>query len=229
MINHNHSEQRRHTRPQRMTRKNHIIIRSILNPEALQRLGLLIQQPNGRFQKAVMNKPTIEHLHPQSIIQQQLVITLLHQIKTANGENNLAMVVVDVDYVGRSPTQCLLVSDALDEPLGVGAVAPRGEELGVLKIGFVDGEDQAADSRDGLEIVDSGGGPWDAVVGADVSAALPCPAQATQHDDALDSAGEGHWREIEIEIQMGIAGTQRNRGNWGEEEEIAAIVSSDSE
>ena len=93
---------------------------------------------------------------------------------------------VGVDEVRRRAAERVVVGGAFDDPVGVEAVAAGGLVVGWgAEIGLVDGEDEAAQTGDGLELVGGGGGPRGAVVGADVGAALPQPPRATQHEHAL--------------------------------------------
>lgn len=104
------------------------------------------------------------------------------------------MVMVDVDDVGRGLAEGLLVGDALDDPVGLKAVAAGGGELRMAEIGLVHREDEAADAGDGLELVRGRGGPRGAVIGADVGATLPEPPGEAQDHHALHAAGDRHGR-----------------------------------
>lgn len=140
-----------------------------------------------------MHVTAVEHLLPQPIVEQQLVIALAEEIEAADGHDDLAIFVIGVDQVGRGVAERVVVGNALDDPIGVEAVAAGGGVLGGEQIGLVDGEDEAAEAGDGGELVGGGGGPALAVVGADVGAALPCPAEAAQNDDAFDAASYRHF------------------------------------
>lgn len=180
MIHHQHRQQRNHTRTQRVPHKHHPILRTVLQPQPLQRLRFPVQQPNRRFQQPVMNVASIEHLLPELVIHEELVVTLLRQVEAAHGQHDLAVVVVGVDEVGRRVALGVLVGGAFDDPVGVEVVAGGGG-LGVgwvVEVGFVDGEDEAAEAGDGFELVGGGGGPGGAVVGAYVGATFPEPACA---------------------------------------------------
>lgn len=66
------------------------------------------------------------------------------------------------------------VSDALDDPIGIYVVAVRGYVVvWVVEVGFVDGEDESADTWDRFEFEGGSRWPRGAVVGADVCATFP--------------------------------------------------------
>lgn len=175
--------------------KNHLVTPPILLPQPPQRLRLRLQHPHRRFQQPLVHVAAVEHLHPQPVVEQHLVIALLHQVQAADRQDYLAAVVVDDDQVGRRAAEGLLVVGALHHPLRVEGVAGGGGVLGAAEVGLVDGQDGSADARDGLELVGGGGGPRGAVVGADVGAALPPPPHAAQHHHPFDAAGNGHFVE----------------------------------
>lgn len=179
VVDHNHREQRGDPGAERVTREHHAVVGAVVEPQAAQRVGLLVEEPNGGLEEAVVDEATIEHLHPQAVVQQQLVVALLHQVQPPDGQHDLAVLVVRVDDVGGRPALGLLVGDALHDPVRVEPVpAPRGRELRVPQIGLVHRQDEPADARRRFELLGGGRGPGGAVVGAHVGAALPRPAQA---------------------------------------------------
>ena len=111
-----------------------------------------------------MSKATVEHLHAQMVVEKELVIALLDEIETTNGEDDLMVVVVGVDEVGRGAAMELLVGDTLHNPLWFHAVAPRRGVLLVIEVRLVDGEDDAADRGNRLELLRSGRRPAAAVI-----------------------------------------------------------------
>lgn len=126
-----------------------------------------------------MNVSTIKHLLPQSVIEENFIVTFFGEVEASHGEHDLFVVVVEVDYVGRRVAERVLVGHALDDAVGVEAV------VGGTEIGLVVGEDEAADAWDRVELVGGGGGPRGAVVAAHVGAALPQPPRAAQHEHTL--------------------------------------------
>lgn len=203
MVGHDHAQQSGNTRSQRMPSKNHLVLPPILLPQSLQRLRLLVQHPHRRFQQPIVHVPAVEHLHPQPVIEQHSVVVLIHQIHTADGEDDLAVVVVGVDQVGRSVAEGLLVVGALHHPFRVDPVAGGGGEPGAAGVRVVDGQDGAADAGDGVELVGGGDGPRGAVVGADVGAALPRPPHAPEHHHPFGAAGNRHFVE-QVACSSGI-------------------------
>ena len=134
----------------------------------------------------MVNIPAIKHLLPKAVIQKELVVALFGEVEAADGEHDLAVLVVGVYEIRRHAALGFRVADTLDDAIGVDAVAAGGLIVGrTAEIGLVDGKDEAAEAGDGLELVGSGGGPRGAVVRADVCAALPQPACAAEHEDAL--------------------------------------------
>lgn len=180
VIDQNDSQQRDDTGAQGVAHKHHIVMSTVVKPEALQSLAFLVKQPNGGLQEAVVDVAAVEHLHSELVVEQQLVVALLDQIEPADGEDDVAVLVVQVDEVGRGSAEGLLVAHALHHALG-------GAE-----IGLVDGQDQAAEAGDGVELVGGGQGPAVGVVRAHVGAAPPEPARAAQHHHALGAAEDRH-------------------------------------
>lgn len=125
-----------------------------------------------------MDEPPVEHLHSQPIVEEDFVIGLAGEVETADGESDLLVVVIGVYEVGRRAAFGEGVGDTLDDVGGVETVAARRGEARVGQVLLVDGEDEAADAGDGLELGGVGGGPGLGVVGADVGEALPGPAGA---------------------------------------------------
>lgn len=76
VVHHNQSQQSRHTRPQRMAGKHHVVIRAVLEPQPLQSLAFFVEQPNRRLQQAMVHVPAIEHLHSELVVEQELVVAL---------------------------------------------------------------------------------------------------------------------------------------------------------
>ena len=111
-----------------------------------------------------MSKAAVEHLHAQTVVEKELVIALLDEIETTDGEDDLMVVVVGVDEVGRGAAMGLLVGDALHNPLWFHALAPRRGVLWVVEVRLVDGEDDAADTGNRLELLRSGRRPAAAVI-----------------------------------------------------------------
>lgn len=111
-----------------------------------------------------MSKAAVEHLHSQTVVEEDLVVALLDEIETSDGEHNLTMVVVGVDEVRRGAALSLLVGNALDNPLWFDAVAAVRGVPRVVEVGLVDGEDEAADARNGLELLRSGQSPAAAII-----------------------------------------------------------------
>lgn len=196
VVHDDHSEKRGDTRAQGVTGENHPVVGAVLEPQALECFGLLVEEPNCGLEKAVVDVTAVEHLHTEAVVEEELVVALLDEVEAADGEDDLAVVVVGVDEVGRGAAMGLLVGDAFDDPVGVEAVASVWGELRVAEIGLVDGEDEAADVGDGGELVVGGAGPGGAVVGADVGAALPRPTHAPEDHHALHAARDRHfWNE----------------------------------
>ena len=71
-----------------------------------------------------MSKAAVKHLHVQMVVEKELVIALLDEIETTDGENDLMVVVVGVDEVGRGAAMVLLVGDTLHNPLWFHVVVP---------------------------------------------------------------------------------------------------------
>ena len=111
-----------------------------------------------------MSKVVVEHLHAQMVIEKELVIALLDEIETTDGEDDLMVVVVGVDEVGRSAGMGLLIGDTLHNPLWFHVVAPRRGVLWVVEVRLVDGEDDATDMGNRLELLRSGRRPAAAVI-----------------------------------------------------------------
>lgn len=179
-----------------MPSKYHFIIGPTVNPQLLQSLRFLFEQPKSRFQQTVMDVATIELLHTQAIVQKHLVIALHGEIESPNGQHNLAVFVISVNEIRRRVAPRLLVGDALDDPIGVESEPTGRFIMWTAKIRLVDGEDQSAGARDGFELIDGGRRPGGAVVGANIGAALPHPATKAKYEDALDPASYRHVGEI---------------------------------
>jgi hypothetical protein len=129
-----------------------------------------------------------------------LVVGVSDEVEAADGEDDLVVSSVDVDDVGRAVCADVGVGGALDDAVGVdvGVSEPGGRELGVGEVVLVDGHDDLADARDGVEVVGGGGRPGVAVVGADVGEALPGPAHAADAEHALQPARHRHGRRLEL-------------------------------
>lgn len=126
-----------------------------------------------------------------------LVVGVAGEVEAADGEDDLLVAVVDVDDVGRAGVADVLVGGALDDAGEVDAGVPaagRRELGGVGEVVLVDGEDDAADSRDGLELPRRRRRPRLAVVGADVGEPLPRPPRAPQAHHPLQPARHRHRR-----------------------------------
>lgn len=171
-----------------MTSEDQIILSPILLPKPTKRLPLLIQDPSRRLQEPVMNVPAAQHLLTQLVVEKDLVVALLGQVQSPDREHDLAVVVVEVDDVRRRPSLGLLVGHSFDDPVRVQVeLSDRRGDFGVSEIGLVDGEDDAADSWDGLELFGCCCCPRGAVVGPHVCAAFPCPPAESHAEYAFQS------------------------------------------
>lgn len=122
-----------------MANEHHGVVGAVLDPEPSEGLRLLVEEPDGGFEEAVVDVAAIEHLHAQAVIKKELVVALLGKVEAADGEDDLAVIVIEVNDVGRGVTLSLLVGDALDKPIGIETVAAGGGELGAAEIRLVDG------------------------------------------------------------------------------------------
>lgn len=141
--------------------------------------------------------PAVKHLHPEAVIEEDLVVGFLGEVEASDGEDDLAMRVVEVDEVRRHAAKGMVVGGALDDRVGIEAVATGGRVLGAAEVLLVDREYEAADAGDGLELSGSGEGPRVAVVGAHVGAPLPRPPATPRHHHALHPTQHRHflgWR-----------------------------------
>ena len=111
-----------------------------------------------------MNIAPVEHLHTQAVVKEELVVALLDEIETPDGQHDLMVVVVGVDEVGRGVALGLLVGDTLHNPLWFHPVPPWWGVLWVVEVGFVDSQDEAADARNGLELLRGGQRPAAAII-----------------------------------------------------------------
>jgi hypothetical protein len=127
-----------------------------------------------------------------------LVVCVADEVEAAYGEDDLVALAVEVDDVGRAVGADVGVGGALDDAVGVevGVAAAGRRELGVGEVVLVDGHDDVADARDGLEVVGGGGRPRLAVVGADVGEPLPRPPHAPHAQHALQPARHRHGRRL---------------------------------
>lgn len=153
VVHHDHGQKCGHSRAKRMPGENHIVVAARLYPEPAEGVGLLAENPDRRIQEAVVDVAAVKHLLSQVIVQKKLVVTLFGKIKAADGEHDLAVVVVAINEVRGRVTKGLLVGEALDNPVRVESVAAGGGELGVAEIRLVDGEDEAADAGHALELL----------------------------------------------------------------------------
>ncbi|KAL0925804.1 hypothetical protein M5K25_004174 [Dendrobium thyrsiflorum] len=127
VINHNDRHQRGHAGSQRMPSEHELILRPQLTNQLPKRTRFALQNKRRRL-KQTMN----------------LVIALADEVETTDSENDLSVIVIGVDEVGRASALGLVVVDALDEPARVQVIAARRGEAGVGDIVLVDGEDDSA-------------------------------------------------------------------------------------
>lgn len=176
-----------------MAGEDEIVLGAELAQEAAEGVALAVEEPGGSLEEPVVDVTPVEHLPPEAVVEEHLVVALAGEVESADGEDDLLVLAVDVDEIGRAPSVGdLVVRHALDDVGRIHPVAAGGGILGVGEVLLVDGEDGAADARDGIDLLGGGQRPGLAVVGAHVGEPLPSPAGAAQTDDALQSASHRH-------------------------------------
>lgn len=192
MIDDDNSHQRSNPRAKRVAGNDEAVIRASLEPKLAECVSLLIEQPGGGLEEAMVDVSTIEHLHTEAVIEEDLIVTLRSEIEATDSEDDLTVLGIGVDEVRGALALGIGVGGVLGDEFGIHAVAAVGGEAGVGDVVLVDGENGAADAGDRGELGGVGEGPGLAVVGADVGETLPGPAATAEADDALHAASDGH-------------------------------------
>lgn len=179
-----------------MAGEDELVLGPVTAQQVPQRLRLPLQDEFGGLEQAVVHVAAVEHLHPELVVHEHLVVGVAHEVEAAHGEDDLLVRLVDVDEVRRARVADLLVGSPLEDALGVDVEVAvlRRRELGAGELLVVVREHGAAEARDGLELVGGRRRPRLAVVGADVGEPLPRPPRAAKAHHPLEPATHRHGR-----------------------------------
>jgi hypothetical protein len=82
-----------HSKPERVPCEHHLVAQPV-------------QKPDRRTQQPVVHVPPVKHPHAQTVVHQDLVVTLFGEIQSADGQHDLMVLVVAVDEVWPSRYSC---------------------------------------------------------------------------------------------------------------------------
>lgn len=165
----------------------------VVGEEVPEEVALGVENPGGGAEEAVVDVAAMEAALAEAVVEEEGVVGLPGEVEAAEGEDDVGVGVVEVEEVGGDAAAGVGVGAAADDAAGVEGVA------GVV---VVVGHDEAAEARDGGEVVGGGEAPGGAVAVAGVEAPLPRPPRASQAVDAFqqrEPAGERHASALEAE------------------------------